>query len=415
MNKIFRTLAVLTAMVVLGVAAASAAVRTGIDVLQSRDFDILKGKRVGLVTNPTGINSELVSTIDILANARDVTLAALYSPEHGVRGNVTAGGKVSTYTDPATGVKVWSIYGGTTKPTAAMLSGIDVMVYDIQDIGSRSYTFISTMGKCMEACAEQGIPFVVLDRPNPLGGEKVEGCLVDSDCVSFVSQYSIPYVYGLTCGELATMLNEEGMLRRGVKADLTVVPMQGWRRSMTWEETGLPWVLTSPHVPQPVSALFYPASGILGELDYMNIGVGYNLPFQLFCASWVDAAQLADKLNSMNIKGFRFRPIFIHPYYGLGQGKNLQGVQPYIENYNECELTLLQFYVMQAVAELYPAHKPFAAATVARLGMFDKVCGSKSIRRTFTESGFKVASIYDKWMSPAKSFCDRSRKYYLYD
>lgn len=410
MNKLLTIFAAL----LLVAFAGSAEVKTGIDVLQDSGFELLKGKRVGLITNPTGINRDLVSTVDLLAESPDVTLAALYAPEHGVRGNVTAGGKVTTYTDKKTGVKVWSIYGATLKPTASMLAGIDVLVYDIQDIGSRSYTFISTMGKCMEAAAENGIPFVVLDRPNPLGGNKVEGCLVESDCVSFVSQYPIPYVYGLTCGELAKYLNDEGLLRRGVKADLTVVPMQGWRRDMLWEDTGLPWVLTSPHVPQPISAVYYPASGILGELDYMNIGVGYNLPFQLFCASWADAAQLADKLNEMNVPGFRFRPIHIHPYYGFGKGTNLQGVQPYIEDYDKAELTLLQFHVMEAIAQLYPAHKPFAATTANRLAMFDKVCGSKSIRRLFTSGGYKVSAIRAAWMDPAKAFREKSRKYYLY-
>jgi len=164
----------LIAMLLLTVIAATAQVKTGIDVLCDNGFAPLQGKRVGLVTNPTGVNRDLVSTVDLLANAPGVTLAALYAPEHGVRGNVTAGAKVATYTDTQTGVKVWSIYGATTKPTAAMLAGIDVMVYDIQDIGSRSYTFISSMGKCMEACAENGIPFIVLDRPNPLGGGRRE-------------------------------------------------------------------------------------------------------------------------------------------------------------------------------------------------------------------------------------------------
>ncbi len=404
----------LIAILLLTAIAATAQVKTGIDVLCDNGFEPLQGKRVGLVTNPTGVNRDLVSTVDLLANAPGVTLAALYAPEHGVRGNVTAGAKVATYTDTQTGVKVWSIYGTTTKPTAAMLAGIDVMVYDIQDIGSRSYTFISTMGKCMEACAENGIPFIVLDRPNPLGGEKVEGCLVDSDCVSFVSQYPVPYVYGLTCGELARYLNGEGLLRRGVRCDLTVIPMQGWRRDMLWQDTGLEWVMTSPHVPQPVSALFYPASGILGELDYMNIGVGYNLPFQLFCASWADAAKLANTLNDMDIKGFRFRPIHICPYYGLGTGRDLQGVQPYITDYDACELTLLQFHVMEAVASLWPAHKPFATATAARLAMFDKVCGSKSVRRQFVDGGYRVSAIRDLWMSGTQAFRDRSHPYLLY-
>lgn len=409
MKKIITLLLVLVAVI-----GCRASVKTGIDVLQERGFDLLKGKRVGLITNPTGVNSHLVSTVDLLAEADGVTLAALYGPEHGVRGNVTAGGKVTTYTDPKTGVKVWSIYGGTVKPTAQMLAGIDVLVYDIQDIGSRSYTFISTMGKCMEAAAENNIPFVVLDRPNPLGGNKVEGSLVESDCVSFVSQYPIPYVYGLTCGELARYLNDEGLLRRGVKCNLTVVEMEGWRRDMLWEDTGLHWVLTSPHIPQPVSAIFYPVSGILGELNYLNIGVGYNLPFQLFTASWIDGARLADRLNALNLPGWIFRPLYTRPYYGIGQGRDLQGVQPYITDYDKANLTLLQFYVMQELAAMYPAHKPFADATASRLGMFDKVCGSKSIRRDFTNSGFKVSSIEEKWMAPAREFKEKSKKYYLY-
>lgn len=406
-----KILLILSLLIVTGLQAK---VKTGVDVLQARHFDILKGKRVGLVTNPTGVNGELKSTIDLLAEAEDVNLVALFAPEHGVRGDVTAGGTVKTYTDKKTGVKVWSIYGTTLEPTAEMLKGVDVMVYDIQDIGCRSYTFISTMGRCMQACAKAGIEFVVLDRPNPLGGEKVEGCLVEKGCFSFVSQYSIPYVYGLTCGELARYLNEEGLLRGGVKANLTVVPMEGWKREMQWQDTDLYWVLTSPHIPQPISAIYYPASGILGELDYMNIGVGYNLPFQLFCAAWVDASELADKLNSKNIPGWLFRPIHIFPYYGFGARKNLQGVQPYITDYEKANLSLLQFYVMEALAELYPAHLPFSTTAANKLALVDKVCGSKSIRAAFKNGGFKVSAIYDLWMKPAEAFKEKSRKYRLY-
>lgn len=399
---------------VLMAITASAQVKTGIEVLRDNDFAPLKGKRVGLITNPTGIDRNLNSTIDILYEADSVQLSALFAPEHGVRGDVAAGAYVATATDKKTGVKVYSLYGKTKKPTSSMLKGIDVLIYDIQDIGCRSYTFISTMGKAMEACAENGIKFMVLDRPNPLGGEKVEGCLVDSQCISFVSQYPIPYIYGLTVGELATYLNEEGLLRNGVKADLEVVEMRGWTRGMTWDKTGLPWVLTSPHIPQPVSALFYPASGILGELDYMSIGVGYTLPFQLFCAEWVDAGKLSDKLNSMQIPGWSFRPMHIKPRYGFGSGKDLQGVQPYCTDYDVAVLTLLQFYLMEAVAELFPMHKPFATATKTRLNSFDNVCGSLSIRRQFTKSGFKVSAIRDLWMQPATEFKQKSVEYYRY-
>lgn len=393
---------------------ASSQVKTGVEVLRDMEFAPLKGKRVGLITNPTGIDKNFISTIDILFNADSVELVALFAPEHGVRGDVAAGAYVATSTDKKTGVKVYSLYGKTKKPTAAMLKGIDVLIYDIQDIGCRSYTFISTMGKAMEACAENGVKFMVLDRPNPLGGEKVEGCLVDSQCISFVSQYPIPYIYGFTAGELATYLNEEGLLKNGIKANLEIIEMKGWKRNMLWEDTGLPWVLTSPHIPQPITAIFYPASGILGELDYMSIGVGYTLPFQLFCAEWIDADKLTDKLNSMKIAGWSFRPIHIKPCYGFGSGKNLQGVEPYCTDYETAEITLLQFYVMEAIAELYPTHKPFTTSTSARLKSFDNVCGSLSVRQKFTKGEYKVSSIREFWLQPAYEFKQKSVEYYRY-
>ena len=280
----------------------STGVKTGIEVLRERQFDCLQGKRVGLCTNPTGVDRNLKSTIDILYEAPEVNLVALFGPEHGVRGNIHAGDVIQSEVDPKTGITMYSLFGKYRKPTREMLDSIDVMVYDIQDIGSRSFTYISTLGNLMEACAEYGKELVVLDRPNPLGGEKIEGCCVEEGYYSFVSQFHIPYIYGLTCGELALMLNGENMQTaepraraeqgRG-KCSLTVVPMEGWRRSMTWAETGLPWVISSPHIPEPVSACFYPVTGIFGELGYFSIGVGYTLPFQLFAAEWINADSLA--------------------------------------------------------------------------------------------------------------------------
>ena len=261
---------------------ATTTVKTGLEVLVESDFAPLQGKRVGLVTNPSGVDRNLVSTVDILANAPGVNLVALYGPEHGVRGSEHAGDHVTSEPrDPATGLPVYSLYGSTRKPTAEMLKDIDVMVYDIQDNGCRSYTFISTLGLVMSACAEAGIEVVVLDRPNPLGGLQVDGPLVEDGYFSFVGMYRIPYVYGLTVGELATMINEEGMNRgqKGTdkfrKCHLTVVEMEGWRRDMLFQETGLPWVMSSPHIPQASSAQAYPCSGIAGDMgSYLNIGVG---------------------------------------------------------------------------------------------------------------------------------------------
>lgn len=398
----------LTATAVL---SAQPAVKPGIEVLRDNGFAQLQGKRVGLITNPTGIDNDLRSTIDILHQAPGVTLTALFSPEHGVRGDVHAGDHVGTSTDPATGVPVYSIYGKTLRPSPEMLKDVDVLVYDIQDIGCRSYTFISTMGNAMQACADLGKEFMVLDRPNPVSGNKVEGNLTEPDCESFVSRFPIPYLYGLTPGELARYLNDEGIL--GKKANLTVIPMEGWTRDMTFARTGMPWVLPSPHIPTPETAVYYPMSGILGELGYMSIGVGYTKPFKLFCAEWVDAPQLARRLNDLNLPGLKFRPIYIKPFYAVGQGQNLQGVELYVTDVEAAPLSLTQFYVMQELAEMYPDRKPMEKADPKRYNMFDKVCGSKEIRRRFSKA-HKVDDIKDYWNKDNDSFRKASSKYYLY-
>ena len=266
------------------ISAQKIRIKTGIEVLKEQNFRCLEGKRVGLITNPTGVDNNMKSTIDILHEAPNVNLVALYGPEHGVRGDVHAGDHVTDIKDASTGLPVYSLYGSTRKATPEMLKDVDVLVYDIQDIGCRSFTYISTMGLAMEAAAENGKEFIVLDRPNPVGGLKVEGNLVEDDCISFVSQFKIPYLYGLTCGELALMLNGEKMLTDGAQCNLHVVKMKGWKRKMDYTQTGLQWVPSSPHIPHSHSAYFYPVSGILGEFGYMSIGVGYTIPFQMFAA-----------------------------------------------------------------------------------------------------------------------------------
>ena len=392
---------------------ATAQVKPGIEVLRDNNFNALRGKRVGLITNPTGVDRNLKSTIDILHEVPDVKLNALFAPEHGVRGDITAGQKVPTYTDKATGVKVYSLYGRNKKPTPQMLADIDVLVYDIQDNGCRSYTFISTLGRAMEACAEQGKDFMVLDRPNPLGGEKIEGCLTEPDCISFVSQYPIPYIYGLTPGELATLLNSEGMLSGSKKAKLTVVPMQGWKRNMTYGQTGLPWILPSPHIPTAETSLYYPASGIMGEFDYISIGVGYTMPFRLFCAQWIDAEALTKRLNALDIPGVKFRPIHIKPFYGFGKGLNLHGVEYIVTDAEKAPLTLVQFYVAQELAAMYPDKAMMHVAPAERMGMFNNVCGSKEIGKRFAKR-HKVDDIENYWNKDVESFRKTSLKYRLY-
>ena len=382
-------------------------------------FAPLKGKRVGLVTNPSGVDRNLRSTIDILYNADGVELVALFGPEHGVRGNVYAGGKVSDVTDPATGLPVYSLYGATRKPTPEMLEGIDAMVYDIQDVGARSYTFISTLGLVMEACAEAGIEVVVLDRPNPLGGYKVEGCVAEDGLISFVGQYRIPYIYGLTVGELAMLVNEEGLNcgqtggQEPSHCRLTVIPMEGWSRDMLYADTGLPWLLPSPNIPTAESAVNYSAAGICGELyNFLNIGIGYTLPFGVFGAEWIDAEDLKAELDSYRLPGVEFRTIYYKPFSGSSAGKSVKGVQYFFTDYDAASVTLTQFYVMQAVARLYPDRKPFE--TASGVGLFDKVCGTSFIRAEFGKR-YMVSDIEDYWNKDADAFRALSRRYMLYE
>ena len=391
---------------------SKAKVKTGIEVLRERNFDILKGKRVGLVTNPTGVDSKLKSTIDILFESPDVNLVALYGPEHGVRGNYSAGEYVDFYIDETTKLPVYSLYGKTRKPTAEMLKDVDVLVFDIQDIGSRSYTYISTMGLVMEAAAENDKEVVILDRPNPLGGNRVEGNLVEEGYYSFVSQFSVPYIHGLTVGELATLLNEEGLLNNKAKCKLSVVKMDGWNRSMYYEETGLPWVLTSPHIPHPYSAFYYAASGIVGELrGVVSIGIGYTLPFQTFAAEWINSVELANKMNSYQLPGVVFRPITYKPYYAFGKDKMLNGVQIHILDYDVVELIPIQFYFLQAVYELYGKS---LITESSNNDMFDKVLGTNKIRELFIKN-HKAEDIFSYLKKDTDNFRTISKKYYLYN
>ena len=398
--------------------AKSPVVKTGIEVLRDRGFEGLVGRKVGLVTNPSGVDRNLNSTVDILFNAPGVELVALYGPEHGVRGDVYAGDKINNSIDPTTGLPVYSIYGSTRKPTPEMLEGIEVMVYDIQDVGVRSYTFISSLGLVMDACAEKGIEVMVLDRPNPLGGNKIEGCYVEPGFYSFVSQYKIPYVYGLTVGELAEMINEEKM-NRGQKGDqkpahcrLTVIPMEGWTRDMVYEDTGLPWVLPSPNIPFKDSPMYYASSGICGELyGFLNIGVGYTLPFQIFGALWLDPDKLRAKLDSYDMPGVDFRTIWYKPFSGSLKGQLVKGLQFFFTDYEKARLTEVQFMVMQAINELYPDKRAFEM--VSGIGLFDKVCGTDRIRLDFMQD-YRFDSIKDYWRKDEADFRKLSAKYHMY-
>ena len=400
----------LSILLIFTASVSAAKVQTGIEVLLADGFKLLEGKRVGLTTNPTGVDSNLKSTIDILWEAENVNLVALYGPEHGVRGNVHAGDVVDNEVDKKTGLKMYSLYGKTKKPNQEMMDEIDVMVYDIQDNGCRSYTYISTMGMLMEACIEHGKELIVLDRPNPLGGEKIEGCLVEDGYISFVSQFKIPYLYGQTPGELALYLNATDYEN---KCNLTVVKMKGWKRDMTWDETGLEWIVASPHVPHGQSAVFYPVTGIFGEFGYISIGVGYTLPFEVMGAPWISADTLAEAMNALELPGLEFRPIYYKPYYSTFQGELCQGVQIHILDYEKARLSEVQFLVVQELMRLWPEKDWFQLCNQKRFGMFDKVCGTNKIREMFGKR-YQWEDIREYWYKDVEAYRAASSKYYLY-
>ena len=395
------------------VVAASPRVKLGNEVLAAQQFKALAGKRVGLITNPSGVNANLESTIDVLRAAPGVKLVALFGPEHGVYGDVWAGDKIESATDPRTGLPVHSLYGKTHKPTPEMLKGIDALVYDLQDTGCRSYTFISTMGVAMEACAENGVEFVVLDRPNPLGGERIEGALIENEKYrSFVSKWDVPYVYGLTCGELARMINGQGWIKQPCK--LTVIPLKGWKRSMVWRDTGLPWVPTSPHVPNDESALFQVATGMIGEIGGASTGIGYPLPFQCVAAPGVDKHKLADALNSYQLRGVRFVPVSYKPYYFAFSNQPVAGVQVYFTDPRRAPLTAINFYAMEALLRV-AGRDLFAEAVKAgkKFDMFDKVNGTDATRLAL-QAGKSAAEIVATWQPAEERFRAQRRKYLLY-
>jgi uncharacterized protein YbbC (DUF1343 family) len=318
------------ALLVSLAAADPPAVELGIDVLMKgvgvppEAGAAFAGKRLGLITNPSGVDSNLIPTADRLAADPRFELVRLFGPEHGIRGDVYAGDAVASSVDVKTGLPVESLYGATKRPSKEGLAAIDTLVFDVQDVGSRTYTFISTLGEAMIACAEAKKPLVVLDRPNPLGGTRFEGPLVRSEWTSFIGWSQIPITHGMTVGEIARYYRAE--LR--IDCELIVVAMRGWRRDMIWEDTGLAWTQTSPHIPHVASAHAYVATGMIGGVtDDVNEGVGYTLPFETLAAEYVDEHAFAARLASLDLPGVRFQPIVYKPFYQRHAGKVMRGVR----------------------------------------------------------------------------------------
>ncbi|MCY8233120.1 DUF1343 domain-containing protein [Priestia endophytica] len=378
-------------------------VELGVETLFREHKDLLKGKRVGLITNPTGVDSELRSSVDLFAEDPDIELTALYGPEHGVRGDAQAGDKVDYYIDEKTGLPVYSLYGDTRKPTPEMLKNVDILVFDIQDVGARFYTYIYTMAYAMEAAKEKGIPFVVLDRPNPLGGEVVEGPVLEEKYSSFVGKYPIPLRHGMTVGELAQLFNEEF----GIGADLTVVKMKKWKRSFDYDETNLPFVMPSPNMPTLETAFVYPGTGLI-EGTNVSEGRGTTKPFELLGAPFINGTELSEKLNNLHLDGVKFRAASFTPSFSKHSGQLSHGVQVYVTDREKYKSVETGLHIVKTIHDLYGEEFSFNKS-----GNFDLLIGNSWVREEL-EKGTDVEDIIAKWQRDTKDFKKVRKQYLLY-
>lgn len=353
MNTINRLkIIALTLSACLGFLSASSAgdkVLLGIDILKRDNFEILKGKKVGLITNHTGLDSSGKSTIDILFSAPDVRLVKLFSPEHGIRGKAEHGVKIDHSRDDKTGVPVYSLYGETKRPTAQMLEGLDAMVYDIQDIGTRFYTYTTTLAYALEECAKRGIPMIVLDRPNPISGAVVEGEALDPAIQHFTAYLKIPVRHGFTAGEIAQWHNQTERLN----ANLTVVKMEGWSRAMWMDASGHKFRPTSPNMRTLKAAALYPGIGCF-EATNVSVGRGTGSPFEQFGAPWINGEELEDRLSFIMIPGLQVKAVKFKPKSDLYKGQTCGGVKIIIDNRYEARPFDLFVQVFMLLRELYP-------------------------------------------------------------
>lgn len=365
-------------------------IKLGNEVLMSKYHHLIEGKRVGLVTNQSGVNSKGVSTIDVLASDPTVQLVALYGPEHGIDGKAKAGAYVPSYTHPELGIPVYSLYGQTRMPTAEMLKNIDVLLFDIQDIGSRTYTYMSTLNYCMKAAQKYGKPIIVLDRPNPVGGVIVEGPVLEEGYETFVGVDNLPMAHGMTAGELARFFN------RKIGADLTVIPMEGWTREMIYQDTGLPWIATSPNIPDIESVFGYMATG-LGE----GTGIFQSDKFKWIGGKGIDAHQFARLLNGSGLPGVTFVP----EYKGDAGGVRLN-----ITDYHKFNPAKTGFYALAYARSLNNFKVPKSGDTMV---MFDKIMGTNKVGQ-WLEQNLTPQQIVEKYTPALNRFKEERKKYLIY-
>lgn len=396
---------------------ASSRVWLGIDVLAAENFAPLRGKRVGLLTHPAGVNRDGISTIDILRAAPGVQLVALFGPEHGIYGDEKADTLIPDRVDPRTGLPVYSLYGKYRKPTPDMLRNVDVMVVDLQDVGTRSYTFISCLREVMEACFEQGKEVVVLDRPNPLGGLKVGGPMMEEQWMSYVGDYRVPYIYGLTIGELARVAKDNpGWLsltdEERERGQLLVVPMRGWRRWMLWPDTGLRWVPTSPGITDVAAAFGYGQTGLGGQLGQFQHGWGTPYPFRLLNFPGKKPEEIAATLRALNLPGLSFQPLT----YKDADGTVRSGVFVAITDWQAVRPTLLSFYMMKYAALWDPHGNPFADASAKDADLFNKHVGSSAWWTEITRKGGRaeVEKFFRAWEAQDARYQLWTKRWWMY-
>ncbi|HEY1866662.1 MAG TPA: DUF1343 domain-containing protein [Candidatus Cybelea sp.] len=381
----------------------SARIELGNEVFLRTAWRDLNGRTVGVITNQSGVTSRLESIVDAIRARSEINIKAIYAPEHGFRGDRGAGASVSSYVDPTTHLPVYSLYGASRHPSAAMLEGIDVLLFDIQDVGSRAYTYISSMAYAMQSAKQYNREFWVLDRPNPTGGAIVEGPVLEPAYESFIGLYPIPMRHGMTVGELATLFNE----RFGIGAKLRVVRMAGWQRSMIWPDTGLQWVPTSPNIPTWETTLVYPGTGLLDSAG-INNGSGFTLPFFLAGTAGLDGTKLAARLNARNLPGVWFRPAAWSPLTGFWQGHELTGVQLIVFDPRRFYAVRTAVEIAVAVRDLNPH-----AIDIKSVNGLDRDWGTDSFRQGLL-AGESAHQIIDRWTASTTEFESLRRRYLLY-
>ncbi|MBX6314483.1 MAG: DUF1343 domain-containing protein [Isosphaeraceae bacterium] len=392
--------------------STNAKVRTGLDRLAEECFAHLRGLRVGAICNPSSVDRRMIHLADHLQGAEGVELAALFGPEHGIRGDAQDMIGVAPEVDRRTGVVVHSLYGpdvASLSPTAEQLSGLDLLIFDLQDVGSRYYTFAATMLYAMRAAAAQGLRFLVLDRPNPIGGELVEGPTVRPGYESFVSAHPLPIRHGMTVGELALLFRAE----LGLDLDLEVIPCAGWSRSMLWSETGLPWILPSPNMPSPKTAAVYPG-GCLIEGTNLSEGRGTTRPFELWGAPWLDPEALRDTCADM--PGVILRPCAFRPVFHKHTGRSCLGVQPHVLDPMAFRPVRLYARLLEEARRQAPEH--FAWRTepyefVSEPIAIDLLFGSAREREAI-EAGTPIQNLFDDWADDERDFLARRAPFLLY-